>query len=146
MPKKSIYLPDGIEALILPISETRGGYSNRLAGVISDWSAMLQDAMPEMAEKEWLLICDALNGVVLEGRRADHLGSDVADCAINDGLGEKWGVDGLALGRKIEALPLAGKIAITDVAYRFWVPRGIVDSYTEILQDCGARLATPCQP
>ena len=139
MPRKSIYLPDEIMPIIG--ASDSGGFSRRLVGIVRDWDHITKDAMPELPEKEWLYLMDMLNGVVLEGRQALFLGSDVIEAGENDRLGSKWGVNPHQFGKKIDALSLASKIAIHDVAYRFWQRHGIVNSHREVLERCGARVA-----
>jgi hypothetical protein len=58
-----------------------------------------------------------------------------------DRLDKKWDVDAREFGERIDALTLAGKIAIHDVAYRFWQLHGIISDYREVLEKCGARLS-----
>jgi hypothetical protein len=137
MPRKSIYLPDEIMPIIG--ASDSGGFSQRLVGIIKDWQAIIADAMPTLKEAEWLYLMDMLNGVVLEGRHADFLKDEVLDSAPV--LADKWKIDPRALAKKVDALPLAGKIAIQDVAYRFWQPHGIVTEYREVLEKCGANIA-----
>jgi hypothetical protein len=137
MPRKTIYLSDEIMPVIG--CDEPGAFSRRLTGIIQDWQAVIADAMPELKEAEWLYLMDMLNGVVLEGRHADFLKDEVLDSAPV--LADKWKIDPRALAKKVDALPLAGKIAIQDVAYRFWQPHGIVTEYREVLETCGARLS-----
>jgi hypothetical protein len=139
MPRKSIYLPDGIMPIIG--ASDSGGFSQRLVGIIKDWQAIIADAMPTLKESEWLYLMDMLNGVVLEGRQALFLGSDIIESGEMDRLDKKWDVDAREFRERIDALTLAGKIAIQDVAYRFWQPHGIVTEYREVLEKCGANIA-----
>jgi hypothetical protein len=139
MPRKSIYLPDEIMPIIG--ASDSGGFSQRLVGIVRDWENIIHDAMPEMSQKEWLYLMDMLNGVVLEGRQALFLGSDIIESGEMDRLDKKWEVNAREFGKRIDALPLASKIAIHDVAYRFWQPHGIVDDYREVLEKCGANIA-----
>jgi hypothetical protein len=138
MPRKTIYLSDEIMPIIG--CDEPGAFSRRLTGIVRDWDCMIKDAMPEFTENEWLFLMDMLNGVELEGLHAHNLEADVAECGTKDGLAEKWGVYSKSFARSIDALPLAGKIAIQDVAYRFRQPHGIVTEYREVLETCGARL------
>jgi hypothetical protein len=140
MPRKTIYLSDEIMPVIG--CDEPGAFSRRLTGIIQDWQAVIADAMPELKEAEWLYLMDMLNGVVLEGRQALFLGSDVVESGEMGGLGKKWDVDPRAFGKRIDALPLAGKVAIHDVAYRFWQRHGIVDSHRAVLEKCGAKLTS----
>lgn len=138
MPRKSIYLSDEVMPIIA-CDEARG-FSSRLTGIITDWHSIIADAMPELTLNEWLFLMDMLNGVVLEVRHATFLANDVAESGLHDGLSEKFELDGMKFAKTIDKLPLAGKIAIHDVAYRFWQRHGIVSDWTEVLTKCGARI------
>ena len=83
---------------------------------------------------------DMLNGTMLESRHVQSLGPDVAGAGTEDGLGEKWDVAPMEFARRIDALPLAGKLAIHDVAYRFWQKHGLVNDWHEVLAKCGAKI------
>jgi hypothetical protein len=139
MPRKTIYLSDEIMPAIG--CDEPGAFSRRLTGIVRDWDCMIKDAMPEFTENEWLFLMHILNGAELEGRHACNLGANVAECGTEDGLAERLGVHVKSFARSIDALPLASKIAIHDVAYRFWQPHGIVTEYREVLETCGARLS-----
>jgi len=138
MPRKSIYMPD--EAIEIVGCSEAGGFSQRIVGIIYDWARITHDAMPELAEKEWLYLMDMMNGTVLEGRHAHLLGSEVAESGKEDGLAAKWDLDPMGFAKRIDAMPLSSKVAIQDVAYRFWQPHGIVENYRSVLEECGARV------
>lgn len=136
--RSTIYIPEEIRDLLGPVQDR--GLSQRIAGIITDWHRVITDAMPELTQSEWLYLMDMLNGTVLEGRHVQFLGSDVAESGKEDGLGEKWGIDPMDFGRKIDTLPVAAKLAIHDVAYRFWQRHGIVSDWREVLDKCGAKV------
>jgi hypothetical protein len=125
---------------VVGCNEARG-FSSRLVDIVYDWDCMIKDAMPEFTENEWLFLMHILNGAELEGRHACNLGASVAECGTEDGLAERLGVHVKSFARSIDALPLAGKIAIQDVAYRFWQRHGIIESHRGVLQKCGAKIA-----
>ncbi|WP_316348491.1 hypothetical protein [Desulfuromonas acetoxidans] len=141
MGSKSVWFSD--EALkILAVPENiKGAFSSRNTTIIKGYAAMVAEAMPTLAEKEWLLIMDMLNGTVLDEKGPENLGQDIAECSAEDGLGSKWDCgSGLDLARRVDAMPLSAKFAIQEVAYRFWSETGIVKNYREKLESCGAKI------
>lgn len=72
---------------------------------------MAAENMP-LTEAEFHCFCDANNGTCFTPADIEQSFSmNVADSGP-DGLGEKWGVDLLALARKLEAFPTLQKIAL----------------------------------
>lgn len=76
-------------------------------------------ASVELSAGEASLIVDALNGTIIDTQTAQLLAYEVQD-SLEDGLAEKWGVDGAALVEKIGAWSLAQRLAVCDAAERFW--------------------------
>lgn len=95
--------------------------------------------MPELAENEWLFICDMLNGCSIDERQSMFLHVDISESGKHDGLGEKWGVDYENLAERVERMNIPEITAIYDVVYRFWQNSGF--SYNkELLIKCGAKV------
>jgi hypothetical protein len=65
------------------------------------------------------LIVDALNGTLVELSTAQLLWAEIQD-SLEDGLAEKWGVDGPTLVEKLRDYSLAQTLAIVDAVERFW--------------------------
>lgn len=74
----------------------------------------------ELTEQEALLICDAMNGVLVEPHTAQLLWAQIADAVEIDGLDRKWGVDGAALTAKLRGLSYAQALAVSDAVERWW--------------------------
>lgn len=68
---------------------------------------------------EALLIADAGNGTAWDAQSARLLWAEVAD-ALDDGLAEKWRVDGPALVAKLRALSAGQALAVVDAIERAW--------------------------
>lgn len=65
------------------------------------------------------LIVDALNGSVRDEHLAQMLDYAIAD-SLEDGLAEKWQIDGPALVATIRAWSLLQRMAVVDAVERFW--------------------------
>lgn len=65
------------------------------------------------------LIVDVMNGTITEPHTASLLWASVSD-ALDDGLAEKWDVDGLNLVNMLRHLPPFTALAIADACERFW--------------------------
>lgn len=79
----------------------------------------LARAQVKLSEPEASLIVDALNGSFIELTLAQLLEWEIEE-ALQDGLAEKWGVDGEALVEKLKDYSLLQKMAICDSAEQFW--------------------------
>lgn len=76
-------------------------------------------ASVELSQGEASLIVDALNGTLIDLTAAQMLAAEIAD-GLDDGLAEKWGVNGPALVAKVGSWSLAQRLAVCDAAERFW--------------------------
>lgn len=82
-----------------------------------------------IVEAEAYLICDSLNGSLLDANTAQALWAGIADSIRLDGLDVKWQVDGPALVEKLRGLNALQAMALVDAAERFWVlPTGDRDT------------------
>lgn len=68
---------------------------------------------------EAALIADALNGTIIDVQTAQMLAYEIQD-ALDDGLAEKWGLDGQELVHKVAHWSLAQRLAVCDAVERFW--------------------------
>jgi len=118
-----------------------------LTSALVRYRALLAGAMPALAVGEWALLCDALNGSVLTAAHADidpalYLPQSVADSAP-DGLGDKWGVDVVALAARIERMPYAARCAIVETVARFWRQAGgSIGPIEQQLRAAGAKVTS----
>lgn len=99
------------------------GERSHLINLLADrYSDLMWRSRPELSTAEWKLVCDALNGCLMEP--AGHAGAltlEISDAIRLNGLAEKWSVDGKALVKKLAALTPAQRLSVIDVAERFWV-------------------------
>lgn len=74
----------------------------------------------ELSASEAALICDALNGALVDASSASMLWAEVEDAIRASDLAEKWNVDGPALVEKLRSLDRTACLALADSAERFW--------------------------
>ena len=91
--------------------------------------SLLRVSLPQFSTGEALLICDAMNGTITEPHTASLVWAVVAD-ALEDGLAEKWHVDGEALVKRLRSLTPFEQLAVADACERFWrlVSSGLSDA------------------
>jgi hypothetical protein len=96
--------------------------SRLIAGLIARYDEVVRRSIPQLAEKEWMLVADALNGIWLleEPRHVHYIELEIADAIRLNKLDSKWEVDGAELNRKIHALDYAGRLSIVDAVERLW--------------------------
>lgn len=141
--KTTIYIPDKIMDYIARYGEN--SLSGAITTLIERYSKLTAEATPQLTLGEWCAICDANNGcgIWLSAGGPDQGGQvwmNVAE-GEKDGLNEKWGIDCADLGRRIMLMPLDSRLAVWDVAARFWnteVAEG--EGYESMLSRCGARV------
>lgn len=141
--RRSVFLSDTALA-VLGEPESLSG---RLNSVVIRYGNIIAAECPELAEAEWLLICDMLNATVMDADHRDtdparYLWVDIGEAGQLDGLAEKWGVDTAALSDRVKAMRLAERIAILEVVGRFWrSPNLNKDDTQKILAESGAKIA-----
>lgn len=120
----SIYVGPPVDDALNVLGEAyRDNVSGRLNTVCERYLAMVSDELArlDLTEAEWCAIMEANNdvdmGVTDRSTGAVLLWATVHDCR---GLGERWGVDQLALVKKLQQLPRSTLLAIREVADRFW--------------------------
>ncbi|WP_374713122.1 hypothetical protein [Symbiobacterium terraclitae] len=86
-----------------------------------------------LAVGEACLICDVLNGTLMDASSVAMLWAEVADGIRLDGLDKKWGVDGEALVKRLKGLDRLTCLALVDAAERFWVAAPSSQESTEVL-------------
>jgi hypothetical protein len=85
---------------------------------------LLTSALPTLSVEEALLLCDALNGVLL--REPGTLWGNIA--TLEDGGFEKWGVDRAAFLSRLARFSLLEELAVIDAVERAWnAPENSVD-------------------
>lgn len=76
-----------------------------------------------LSEAEIMLLLDVSNGTLWEPTSIPLLYAEVEN-ALQDGVEQKWGVDGLALVGKLRALSLGQTYALVDGLERAWKALG----------------------
>lgn len=127
MPRKNLQLsatlsPAAQEALDQRAGES--GFYSRSGAVsraLERYAEVCRRHLPQLSREEWMLVCDALNGALIDpAGSVAWCWAEVSDACTLNGAAEKWGVDGAALVSRLQALDYAGLVAVVDVAERFW--------------------------
>lgn len=127
--------PDALEALKLGDTDTLSG---RIAEVARRFWPLVQASIPDLTTREWCAIFDVLNGAHMVPEMNESMGvvmvnsadGMVLSMADSPEMGEKWDIDHLALVRKLDAMSVAQRIAVAEVARCFWVKcAGYVESW-----------------
>ena len=92
---------------------------------------MLEEERPAFTHEQASLLCDLLNGVMLEplDHAAQGLQIEIQDAS--DRLFEKWGLDRGRLEKRVADLSFAEALATIDAVERFWASGG-EKSVTEV--------------
>lgn len=99
-----------------------------LSSALVRYRAIVDAAMPTLAENEWACLCDILNA---SHRAASHpdtdparsMGLNVADSGP-DGMAGKWGVDLAALAARLDGMDYPAQCAVIETVDRFWRQAG----------------------
>ena len=99
--------------------------SQRINAIAERYLYLCRVSVPTLTVPEWSYLIDVLNGHCAEPIElsARSIGLMVRDAAP-DGLPEKWGVEAAQLAAKMEALPVAGGVAVLELAEQFWAENG----------------------
>ena len=123
------------------LSAALEGHENR-SGRINEIAARYLETVarhtPEMSEGDWCVLCDVLNGTILDEQMVRMLWAEIEDAHRHDRIGEKWGTDALALSVELKALPFVELVAIAEVVERFWQHADLPTA--EALAKAGARI------
>jgi len=104
-------------------AEPLRGRSATITAMVVRYAEIIREHTPLFTPDEWTLIVDSLNGYWTNDnpRLAAHgIALEVADNHQLNAAGQRFNVDGLALAKRIQAMPLVERIAILDVSERFW--------------------------
>ncbi len=114
--RKSVYIyPPAIEEI-----QSRGAISEIINRDLERLYTLYKRNLPTLTLPEASLICDVLNGTIMDANSAPLIYAEVEDgCRLN-GLDEKWGADGTALVAKLHALSDVQCLALVDAAEKFW--------------------------
>lgn len=122
MTTRSFYSAPETERIIeTKASPERGGISDIINRSVQRLQEVVRQHRPRLTESEWMLIFDALNGVLHEDPASvNGVWIGIEDAIRLDHLDTKWTVDGDALVHKLERLGYAGNLAIVETAEQFW--------------------------
>lgn len=167
--RRSIYINPTTAAILGTGSEQN--LSARIAGIAESWAmacdagriprdapdalpsamvryrAIVDAALPALAENEWACLCDILNA---SHRAADHpdtdparsMGINVADSGP-DGMADKWGIDLAALATRLNAMDYPAQCAVIETVDRFWRQAGqSMAPIGQQLRAAGAKMAS----
>ncbi|MFW5662338.1 MAG: hypothetical protein ACOCZW_01325 [Bacteroidota bacterium] len=73
-----------------------------------------------LSREEALLICDAMNGTILDRVAITELAADIEDVIIYEQLDKKWNIGAADLITKLNAMNNLQKLAIIDGVRVFW--------------------------
>lgn len=119
IPTLHITIPERISAEIDARGDNRSEVIRRdLERLYTLYKHALREV--ELTAGEACLICDVLNGVLMDATSASMLWAEVEDGIRMDDLDQKWGVDGPALVEKLRSLDRLTCLALVDAAERFW--------------------------
>lgn len=121
MPKKSLYIPDAIEAII--DAGEGESYSARVSHLIALAGAAAAAETPVLTMGEWVAVVTAVRDNPASYERGPETvfraaWNGIADAADHSVGG--WAFDEVELARRMKALPLAAQAGAFEVARRFW--------------------------
>lgn len=121
----SVLMTDAVLSIISSRSGPSIDRSTALRILLGWYDEIVTKERPELSENEWMAIRDALNGTWLLAEHG-HLGLitsglpfEIAD-SLEDGIAEKWSIDGPGLVKKLTDLNFAARVAVIDDVIRFW--------------------------
>lgn len=121
MPTKSFYLDSKI------IEQIEARADNRSETVNNDlefYYLLLADARRSLkamlTDGELYLICDAMNGTMIDTMSVKYLRHEIVDAIELNGLDSKHGVDKHALDKKFAHMSLTEQVALADAVRIFW--------------------------
>lgn len=144
MPKKSLYIPDAIDAII--DAGEGESYSGRVGFLIALVDRIVVDAVPDLTNGEWVAVFQAVrqcNPVYERGPEAvlRDAWNGIPD-AVDHSVGATV-VDEAGLMRRLKAMPLASQAAAFEVARDFWAgghEGGTPDTLRRFLEAKGAKV------
>jgi hypothetical protein len=120
--RSTIHLPEHIVSLIDVAKGSGESQSGRIAAIIERYAAMLADHLPELTPGEW-------NACMWVMRDSETIAPKMLWASIDDGcrdqgLSERFAIDGHQLVKKLRSMDTAGALAIAEVARRYWAAEG----------------------
>jgi len=135
--RKTIYLTDESEKIIGQAESLSG----RINSIIGRYHRITAEDAPALTLNEWSLLCDILNGTLIEDNTGDHLWADIAESGRLDGMDKKWGIETDSFAQRVRDMTPAQRFYILDVVLNFWKGR---DEHSEgmqkMLEAAGAKI------
>lgn len=140
--RKSIYLTDRTETVIGPIRKDKGdSLSGRVNSIVARYGRITETDAPELTVSEWSMLCDMLNGTVIDDNTGDYLWADIAESGKLDGMADKWEIDTAEFSERVRAMSPTARYYILDVVSKFWRhPKLNELSSSDLLREVGARI------
>ncbi len=123
MSKRSIYFSAPIERILCIDDESHESFSGRVSYLITLADMLSREQMPSLTEQEWCAIVYANAGSyhdysagviqVLGG-----LWHNLFDYATEGDT--KWGIDCVALARRMRAMPIGAQAAVFEAVKKYW--------------------------
>jgi hypothetical protein len=121
MPSTSMYLRDEVLAALAQYQRGGGDRSAAVTAIIERHAEVCRRELPrDWSRAEWMLVCDLFNGTLVEPITIAHLDHEIEDAIRLDHLAEKWKIDGDNFVARVRALCYGGRLAVCDLALRFW--------------------------
>lgn len=122
--KQSVSLAlEVVEQVERRVDAVRGGFSGTLSECLARYFEALRRARTELqavfSGKELALLCDVLNGSLMQSYSVPLLYAEVED-SLPDGYAEKWEVDGPTLVERLRNLSYIQNAALVDAVERWW--------------------------
>jgi len=133
----SIYASAPVQRVLALVADNRSG---RLATVCERYLALVDRYCPRLTIGEWYVVIEAMR---MEQNDAWRLvPSVVRDAEKREGLCSEWEIDVEDLAPRLELLEDAGRLAIQEIAERFWArrkPRNLAEA-DRVLREIGAKI------
>lgn len=138
--RRSIYTSTALERVLDARTSDSRSVSATLSTIAERYDEAVRSHARDLAlsTDEWLLVCEALNGLGLDGwdgsaTRVRFAWPTIADAITLNGLDEKWGVDAAVLTARLCDCSYADLLALVDMAERFWLyddaePRELIET------------------
>ncbi len=125
--KMSIYAGPALRGLLQThgAGEENGGHQTRsglIEAVAERYIETVSRHTPRLTVNEWCLVWEVLTNHGSQASTSQAvlaLPAQVADAVRVKQLDRKWGVDGMALWRKLDTMPWIKRLAVIDGAERF---------------------------
>ena len=101
------------------LGESAGSMANReIARLYYLYDQALREV--SLSVNEACLLCDLLNGTIMDERSARMLWAEVEDGCSMDGLDGKWEVNATELVKKLRGITNVQALALVDATDQFW--------------------------